>query len=145
VYYPDYNGSFYIVTYESINPFWQGDYAMVYFSFIPPNGKPYLNKEVYLKGGFTQFELSPQWKMSYNSSTEKYEVSALLKQGYYNYTYAVMDKNQGKNNEDIEGSYWETENTYTILIYYKSFTDRVDQLIGVAIVDSRTDKPGFSF
>ena len=31
------------------------------------------------------------------------------------------------------------------LVYYKSFTDRSDQLIGVATFDSRTDKPGLSF
>lgn len=145
VYYPDYNGSFNIVTYETVNPFWQGDYATVYFSFIPPDGKSYSDKEVYLMGGFTQFEKLPKWKMSVNPRTGRYEGTALLKQGYYNYTYGVFDKNRVNQKEDIEGNYWETENSYTILIYYKSFSDRVDQLIGIATVNSRTDKPGFSF
>ena len=45
----------------------------------------------------------------------------------------------------LEGDYWETENSYTILMYYKAFNDRADQLIGVAQIDSRTDRPGFSF
>jgi hypothetical protein len=30
-------------------------------------------------------------------------------------------------------------------LYYKSFTDRNDQLIGMSTINSRTDKPGFSF
>ena len=68
-----------------------------------------------------------------------------LKQGYYNYTYIAVDKNNPLQRRDLEGDYWETENSYTILMYYKSFTDRADQLIGIGKINSRTDKPGISF
>ena len=49
---------------------------------------------------------------------------------YYNYTYIAVDKNNPGQRRDLEGDYWETENSYTILMYYRSFTDRADQLIG---------------
>lgn len=145
VYYPDYNGAYNIITYESVNPFWQGDYGIFHFSFIPSDVNLYKNKDVYLMGGLTNFEISPKWKLNYNPANGRFEISTLLKQGYYNYTYAVFDKGRKDKMEDVEGNYWETENSYTILLYYKSFSDRVDQLIGVATINSRSDKPGFSF
>jgi hypothetical protein len=106
---------------------------------------PYPGKDVYLAGGFTGFDLGERWKMKYNQETRLYETNAFLKQGYYNYEYILADANDPKNNVALEGNYWETENTYTILIYYKSFTDRAEQLIGVANLNSRKDRPGFSF
>lgn len=145
IYFADLNGSYAITTYESINPFWQGDYATVYFTFAQVDGTAYPNKDLYLAGGFTGYDFSDKWKMTYNPDTYKYECKAYLKQGYYNYTYILVDKNNPSVRTELEGNYYETENAYTILVYYKSFTDRSDQLIGIANIDSRTDKPGFSF
>jgi hypothetical protein len=145
VYFPDYNGMYNIITYESINPFWQGDYANIHFYFKRKDGLPYPDDDIYLAGGFTNFELNDKWKMTFNLATGQYEVNAFLKQGYYNYTYFAVNKSNPTRVAEMEGNYWETENAYTILIYYKSFTDRNDQLIGVTTINSRTDKPGFSF
>jgi Domain of unknown function (DUF5103) len=145
VYYPDYNGTFNIITYESINPFWQGDYATVKFSFAPPGGKPFDGKDIYVSGQFTGYELTDKYKMRYNESTGLYEASIFMKQGYYAYTYTLVDANGADKTNMLEGNYWETENNYTILVYYKSFTDRSDQLIGVGQINSRRDRPGLSF
>ncbi len=145
LYFPDYNGMYKIVSYESINPFWQGDYATVHFSFATADGKPYPKKNLYLAGHFTGYELSDTWKMNFNETTGRYETSAMMKQGYYNYTYLCTDLDDLRKKTDLEGNYWETENSYTILVYYKSFTDRYDQLIGVGSINSRNDRPGFSF
>ncbi len=145
VYYADYNGMYNIITYESINPFWQGDYATVKFSFAPPGGKPFDKKDIYLRGQFTGYELSDKYKMRYNETTGMYDVSAYMKQGYYSYTYTLVDENGADKTNALEGNYWETENNYTILVYYKSFTDRSDQLIGVGQINSRRDRPGLSF
>ncbi|RYG25665.1 MAG: DUF5103 domain-containing protein, partial [Chitinophagaceae bacterium] len=139
LYFPDYNGMYNISTYETINPLWQGDYATTYFSFVPPNGQAYPSgQELFLQGGFTGYDLSDKWKMVFNEEKRIYEVTAFLKQGYYNYGYVLRDLNQGKLTE-LEGNYWETENSYTVLIYYRSFTDRADQLIGVGQVNSRKE------
>ena len=137
IYFPDYNGMYNISTFESINPFWQGDYAKINFSFSPPDHLPYYDKDVYLAGAFTGFNLNEEWKMIYNTEKESYETSALLKQGYYNYTYIAVDKKNLAIKTELEGNYWETENEYTILVYYKSFTDRNDQLIGMSTINSR--------
>ena len=145
IYYPDYNGAYNIVTYESINPFWQGDYATVHFSFAPPNGIAYVGKDIYLAGQFTGFNLDDKFKMKFNETTGLYETDVFMKQGYYTYTYYLADKNGGDFNNTLEGNYWETENNYTILIYYKGFMDRVDQLLGAAQINSRRERQGLGF
>ncbi len=145
VYFRDLNGMYLVETYESINPYWQGDFANVHFSFAPPNAVPYTDKDIYLAGQLTNYEFNEKTKMVFNAEKGVYECTAFLKQGYYNYTYIAVDKNNPAIRRDLEGDYWETENTYTILMYYKSFTDRADQLIGVGKVRSRTDQPGINF
>ncbi|MFZ1785424.1 MAG: DUF5103 domain-containing protein [Ferruginibacter sp.] len=145
VYFRDLNGMYLIETYETINPNWQGDFATVHFSLAAPNGVPYPDKDIYLAGQLTNYEFNDKTKMVFNPEKGVYECTAFLKQGYYNYTYIAVNKNNFADRRDLEGDYWETENGYTILMYYKSFTDRADQLIGVGRINSRTDKPGISF
>ena len=145
VYYPDYDGMYNIITYESLNPFWQGDYATVKFSFAPSDGKPIDGKNIYLAGAFTNFEMADKYKMRFNESTGLYEVSVFMKQGYYSYTYLLADENGVDKSNPLEGNYWETENNYTILVYYKSFTDRNDRLIGIGRINSLNNRPSFRF
>jgi hypothetical protein len=145
VYYRDFNGMFSVESYENINPYWQADYATVHFSFLPPDGNEYKNKDLYLIGQLTNYELNDKTRMVYNAEKKLYETSCYLKQGYYSYSYLLVDKNNPNDKMQLEGDYWETENTYTILLYYKGFADRSDQLIGMAQIRSRLDRPGVSF
>ena len=62
----------------------------------------------------------------------EYVCSMVLKQGYYNYHYMFLP--HGTNIGDvsqIEGNYWETENDYTIFIYYREDGDISDKLISI--------------
>lgn len=145
VYYQDLNGMYQVTTYESINPYWQGDFATVQFRFATPDRAPYTGKDLYLFGQLTDYKLNDSTKMQFNAEKGMYEVSQFLKQGYYSYGYMLVDRNDPSQRTELEGNYWETENNYTILIYYKSFTDRSDQLIGIGKLDTRTDRPGLSF
>ena len=145
VFFQDFDGMYQISTYENVNPLWQGDYATVHFYYAPPEGKPFANEDIYLAGGFTHYDRIPRWKMEYNDSTGLYEIATFLKQGYYNYTYTISDK-QGKDvGKTVEGNYWETENVYTILLYYRAFGERYDQIISKGQINSLTGKPAFSF
>lgn len=145
VFYQDLNGMYIIETTQNINPFWQSDYATVHFTFVPPNGQEYPNKDVYLFGQLTNYNFTDSLRMSFNADKGLYETHLFLKEGYYNYTFIGVDKNNFANRSDLDGNYYETENVYTILVYYRDFTGRYDELIGVANINSRTDKPGFSF
>jgi Domain of unknown function (DUF5103) len=145
IYFSDLNGQYLTATYESINPYWQGDYATVHFTFVTPSRAPYTGKDLYLIGQLTDYQLTDKNKMQFNEEKGVYEQSQFLKQGYYNYSYLLTDKSDPSQKTELEGNYWETENSYTILVYFKSFSDQSDQLIGVAKINSRMDKPGFSF
>ena len=144
-YYADLDGKYLVTTYESINPYWQGDYTNIHFKFVPPNAIAYPGKDLYLMGQLTDYQLNDSNKMNFNQEKGIYENTQFLKQGYYSYGYTLVDKSDPSKRIDMDGNYWETENNYTILVYYKSFTDQADQLIGVAKINTRSDRPGFSF
>ncbi|MFM2361057.1 MAG: hypothetical protein RLY16_3050 [Bacteroidota bacterium] len=145
VYYQDLNGLYQSITYETVNPYWQADYATVHFSFVTPNGAPYPKKDVYLFGQLTNYRLDESSKLTFNTATGKYKGSLFLKQGYYSYAYKLVDQKDPAKQVELEGNNWETENVYTVLIYYKGFSDQCDRLIGVSKVSTRTDRPGISF
>ena len=145
MYYRDLNGMSTIEAIRGINPFWEGDYATVNFSFVPPYNQAYADKDIFLFGQLTNYSLTDSLKMTFNNEKGIYETHVLLKQGYYDYTYLLANKYNRNIHPELDGNYYETENLYTILIYYKSFSARADELIGVATFNSRTDKPGLSF
>lgn len=145
VYYRDYNGMYVSSAIRGINPLWESDYATIHFSFAPPNGVAYPNKDIYLFGQLTNYNYADSLKMNFNPGKGVYETHLFLKQGYYDYTYVAVDKNSTGNRTELDGNNYETENLYTILVYYKSFIDRSDELIGVATFDTRSNQPGMSF
>lgn len=145
VYYRDFNGMYSIEAIRGVNPFWEGDYATVHFAFVPPNGVAYPKNDIYLFGELTNYNYADSLKMVFNPAKGVYETHLFMKQGYYDYTYVAVDKNNPFIKVELDGNYYETENLYTILVYYKSFVGRSDELIGVATFDSRADKPGLSF
>lgn len=145
LYYRDLNGAYTIETMESINPFWQGDYAYVHFSYFPPGNRAYEGSEVYIFGELTNYTNDGAGKMEFNKERGAYEKTLLLKQGYYSYNYATKPIN-GKGYPDFsqtEGDYWGTENSYTVLVYYRPFGARADELIGFTMLNSAFQRAGY--
>ncbi|MBO9202282.1 MULTISPECIES: type IX secretion system plug protein [Niastella] len=145
VYYHDINGMYTIETTESLNPFWQTDYASVHFTYIPPENVPFADKDLFLIGQLTNYNLNDTAKMVFNNETRVYEKTLFLKQGYYNYNYATIDQNDKKraaSYEFTEGNFWETENDYMILVYYRQLGGRADELVGITRINSLTGRKG---
>ena len=143
LFYADMNGFFEINTTDGVNPWWQGDYAHVHFTLIPANNQPYPGKKIYIAGQFTHYFLNDSTQMQFNNSKGIYETTLLLKQGYYTYTYVTTDRNDPNPFPDqstVEGNYWETENDYTVLVYFHSLSGRHDELVGVTTVNSRSSR-----
>ena len=146
LFFRDFNGWFNISTSENINPLWQGDYANVHFTFMPDGNQPFSDKEVYLTGQMVNNTLSNEAKMQYNAEKGVYEKILLLKQGYYNYTYITKDINNKRMAADAtltDGNFWETENEYTIFVYFRSLSGRHDELVGFTTISSRNMRGGF--
>ena len=140
-FYKDFDGKFYIQTTESINPNWQTDYANVHFSFVPENHTPFLDKDVYVFGSLTGYALNDSTKMTFNAEKGAYQLALLLKQGYYNYSYITVDQNNPDRPASFavtEGNHLETENDYTILVYYRQLGGRSDELVGFTKLNSLT-------
>ena len=145
IWYEDLNGFYQIATTDANNPFQQGDYGRVNFLYIPPNNQPLAGKDLYIMGQMTNYEYNDSTKLQFNSGLGMYETSLLLKQGYYTYTFGTKETNNRKapiSVANTDGNYWETENNYTILVYYRSFSDRADELVGAYTINSRTSRTG---
>ena len=140
VYYHDLDGIYTIENIDGNNPYWQGDYAYVHFSYFPTGNRPYEGKSIYLFGELTNYSPDESSKMIFNEEKGTYEKTLFLKQGYYNYSYVTMtDKKQPLNNvsfENTEGNYWGTENSYMVMVYYRPFGGRSDELIGFTNLSS---------
>lgn len=133
----DANGKFTIENQDRGDAFLSADYADVIFSYQVND--PDFHKDIYLRGAFNDWQLSPEYRMDYNDRIAAYVLKVPLKQGYYNYEYVYIDPKAAAPNPDIsvsEGHWHETENTYTILLYYRPFGGRYDQVIGYLKINS---------
>lgn len=138
IYYRDQNGVYTIENRDNANPLWQSDYAWVHFTFVPPGNRAFEGKSVYIFGELTNYEQDSSSRMDFNETTGVYEKTLFLKQGYYNYSYVTLTDRQNipASYEHTEGNYWGTENIYMILVYYRAFGARSDELIGFTRIGS---------
>jgi len=136
----DLNGSFVISNTESLQSENQNDYAMVQFTYIPEDGIPYMGETLYLSGALTGNNLNKESAMQFNAKKGLYEKSLLLKQGYYSYQYILRNQNTPQPMKDFmetEGDHWETENNYTILVYYTQAGAQYPSLVGFSTINSK--------
>ena len=130
---PDINGNF-LINALSVNDFdTQADYTQVHFSL---NENKFTDKDVYIYGNFNNFAIEDMTRMSYNNERGAYEGILTLKQGFYNYKYVTVDANGNLNEGDISGDFWQTENNYKVLVYYRDLGARFDRLIGFGEANS---------
>ncbi len=132
-YKPDINGLFKIDVTQSDYPETEADYSFVYFTLNMD--APMQQSEIYIWGALTNYDFTEENKMRYNFEQKAYEGRLQLKQGYYNYQYVLME-NGKPDFTYIEGNHAQTENSYTILVYYHDFRRNYDRLIGVSEVSS---------
>ena len=140
VYYRDYNGIYTIENRDNPNPYWQGDYAWTHFTFVPPANRAYEGRSVYVFGELTGYEQNDASRMDFNEAKGVYEKELYLKQGYYNYSYVTLSDNKKAGTqvslENTEGNYWGTENGYMVMVYYRPFGARADELVGFTRLNS---------
>ena len=115
------------------------DYDFVHFTLDVET--PLLGGSVNVFGALTQWNANKGNEMTYNFEKSQYELTLLLKQGYYNYMYVYVP--QGGHEADhtnIEGSFWQTDNDYQIFVYYRDLAGRYDRLVGYKILNSVTNR-----
>jgi hypothetical protein len=92
--------------------------------------------DLFIAGDMTNYAFDETTRMKYNSATRCYESTLLLKQGSYNYEYLFRPSGKAVlTTSPTEGNHYETENVYTVLLYYRPVGERYDRLAGMAVVE----------
>jgi hypothetical protein len=131
----DINGNFVVKNINATNDAIEADYAWVNFSLSAPSFR--LKKDIYIAGMFNNYKLTPEYKMDYNAEKGIYEKAVLIKQGFTNFQYLIADNKGIIDSENaIDGNFYQTENDYSVLVYYRENTDRYDRVIGKGTANS---------
>ena len=130
VYDEDANGAFLIRNSDNYEINRLCEYVMVHFTLKVPQ---YIGT-VYLNGQWTNDRFLPQYQMEYDAKEHAYQAVIPLKQGYYSYQYLLMNNDGAFVPVPSEGSFYQTENKYQALVYYRGIGERTDQLVGYAEV-----------
>ncbi|SNT25862.1 protein of unknown function [Ekhidna lutea] len=122
----DINGNFIIQNNDPGEGQLNADYANVTFAL---KSEP-INGEVYVIGQFNNWRITDINRMRYTNQNGlgRYETSLSLKQGYYEYLYYA--KSDELPPYHFEGSHFQAENEYEILVYYRKPGNINDELIG---------------
>ena len=133
-YNPDINGNFLITALDTDNVDIEADYTLLHFSLQHP--EMLSNNNIHVYGNFNNYTITDDTKMTFNTDSGFYETRLLLKQGFYNYKYVVVDKNNNVDEGAISGNFDQTENNYKVLVYYRDLGGLYDKLIGVGEASS---------
>jgi hypothetical protein len=113
----------------------ESDYIFVHFSL--PYNLPETTGDIYIFGQLSDWQLNDRFKMKYDATEKRYTKTLFLKQGYYEYNYAFLeDQKRGAEFMMVEGTHFETENDYNILVYYRQAGENYDRLIAVKNLNS---------
>jgi len=133
-YNPDINGNYLVTAIDASNSSIEADYVWMFFSLLLdqlPDGK-----ELHVYGNFNNYTIDETTKMTFNTERGVYKNAILLKQGFYNYKYVVVDKDGNIDEGAISGNFWQAENNYKVLVYYRDLGARYDKIIGLGEASS---------
>ncbi|WP_272023769.1 type IX secretion system plug protein domain-containing protein [Olleya namhaensis] len=133
-YNPDLNGNFFINALNSDQPETEADYAWVHFALQYPKLEE--GQTIHVYGNFNNYAIEPQTALEYYEGEDIYATAIQLKQGYYNYKYVIVDQDGTLQEHTIGGSFWQTENNYKVLVYYRALGARYDKIIGLGEANS---------
>lgn len=128
VYDEDANGAFVIRNSDNSEIDYTSEYIMAHFTLHSPR----LPGRVYINGAWTLGRFEPAYEMLWNDSAQCYEGAVWLKQGYYSYQYLWAKPDGTWATVPSEGNFYQTENEYDVLVYYRGRIDRSDRLVGYA-------------
>jgi len=131
--YDDINGQFVIETADDNRHNLESEYMNVYFALQLE--QPILEGDIYILGSFCDWKMTEENRLEYDSFRNIYSKDIHLKQGFYDYIYAIK-RGDEVDYTGLEGNSFETENNYTVLAYFTEFGARYDRLIGVASLNS---------
>ena len=142
IHHPDADGAYLINAERTNDSDVEAEYMWVHWTL--PTDRPWLDGALYVGGDLFGNDLSLRNRMQYDVNAGCYWLTALVKQGGYDYQYWFVSKEQITNHQSqitntttttqrVDGSYWQTENEYAVYVYWRPFGARYDRLVGVSI------------
>ena len=131
---PDINGQFKITAIDREDVTVEADYTQVHFTLKYPeltNGE-----RIFVYGNYNNYALDDYNELLYNPERGLYETDFKLKQGFYNYKYVILKTDGTLDEGRISGDFWQTENNYKVLVYYRDLGARYDRIVGFNEVSS---------
>lgn len=138
----DSNGRFVVNAERTSDVDTEAEYMWVHWTL--PVDNPWLDGALYVGGDIFENELSLRNRMQYDVDAKCYWLTALVKQGGYDYQYWFVPKqSNAKANANakkitttqrVDGSYWQTGNEYAVYVYWRPFGARYDRLVGVQVI-----------
>lgn len=126
VYDEDANGAFYIRNSDNVENDVSTEYVTVHFRLKTDTQ----SDDIFINGNLTNDQFLDEYRMKYNNEKGIYEAALKLKQGYYSYQYLLLGDNGEAHPLPSEGNFYQTENDYQALVYYKGTGQRTFQLVG---------------
>ncbi|MBR1594521.1 MAG: DUF5103 domain-containing protein [Alloprevotella sp.] len=128
LFYEDRNGQYVCRTDDSEEAETESDYCQAHFSLYMDELESH---DVYLNGQWTNNRFLPEYRMYYDEAEGCYRADLPLKLGYYSYQYLAVPRDGAGAGEvgPVDGDFWQTENEYTVLVYYRRTGDRYWQLV----------------
>ena len=124
IYDEDANGAFYIRNSDNLENDIASDYVWVNYRLKAPQ---FLNGRILINGRWTT-EKPEIYLMNYDEAQGLYTASILQKLGYYSYQYLWLKDDGTTHPLPSEGNFFETENRYQILVYFKGTGERTWRL-----------------
>ncbi|CAH8283825.1 uncharacterized protein DUF5103 [Mariniflexile fucanivorans] len=128
-YNPDINGNYVITVLDAEDPSIEADYVWIHFSLQPTEAL--INKNIHVYGNFNNYVIDESTKLVYDERNNVLRNAILLKQGFYNYKFVIVNKNGSLDEGAISGNFYQTENNYKVIVYYRDLGARYDKIIGL--------------
>lgn len=137
VYNEDANGAFLLRNSDNYESETTSEYVKTHFYFDSPQ----LPGKLYLNGNWANSTDRDAYLMTYDEEKQCYSAVITMKYGYYSYQYLLYRDEENSDVSDrkqpvsrtflTEGDFFQTENEYLVLVYYKASADRTWRLVGV--------------
>ncbi|MFT6717891.1 MAG: hypothetical protein ACJAY8_000276 [Sphingobacteriales bacterium] len=125
----DLNGFFIIENEMGFNRHLEADYF--WLDHYVESEIPYGAGFVSLTGADIEQLPQKEKELLFDPTNHWYHGRSLLKMGFYSWQYGVRrNPSDAKKLNFLEGSFYQTENTYQVLVYYKAFSSDFEELVG---------------
>lgn len=129
----DANGSFFIRNSDN----WQIETTCEYVWVVYRMKCPELLAGKMMIDGWWATDANPEtYEMTYDANAGMYTARILQKQGYYSYQYLWQKPDGSKQYAPSEGSFYQTENRYQVLVYYRGINDNYWRLTAFRLYSS---------